>query len=179
MTEIEAQSPPSQTAASTASSSADSSPMTTGIPGPSPAYQVALDMLKRGAIIAPLLVALGAAIWGAAGAAAVAYALGLVLINFWLSAAIIATATRISLALLMAGVLFGFLLRLGLIFLAVWLVRDASWLDMFALGITIIITHLGLLVWELRYVSASLAFPGLKPRKAADPALATTAETAE
>ena len=179
MTETEAQSPPSQTAASTASSSAVSSPMTTGIPGPSPAYQVALDMLKRGAIIAPLLVAIGAAIWGAAGAAAVAYALGLVLVNFWLSAAIIATTTRISLALLMAGVLFGFLLRLGLIFLAVWLVRDVSWLDMFALGIAIIITHLGLLVWELRYVSASLAFPGLKPRKAADPALATTAKTAE
>ncbi len=137
-----------------------------GIPGPSPAYQVALDMLKRGTIIAPLLVALGAAIWGADGAAAVAYALGLVLINFWLSAAIIAATTRISLALLMVGVLFGFLIRLGLIFLAVWLVRDASWLDMFALGIAIIITHLGLLAWELRYVSASLAFPGLKPGRA-------------
>src|SRR5439155_235035 len=27
----------------------------------------------------------------------------------------------------------------------------------------IIVTHLGLLIWETRYVSASLAFPGLKP----------------
>ena len=26
-----------------------------------------------------------------------------------------------------------------------------------------LVTHLGLLFWELRYVSASLAFPGLKP----------------
>jgi hypothetical protein len=34
---------------------------------------------------------------------------------------------------------------------------------MTALGITVIVTHLGLLFWELRYVSASLAFPGLKP----------------
>ena len=162
-----------------------SSPMTTGIAGPSPAYQVALDMLKRGAVVAPLLIALGAAIWGADGAANVAYGLGLVLVNFWLSAAIIATTTRISLALLMAGVLFGFLLRLGLIFLAWWLVRNTSWHHEIALGVTIIVTHLGLLVWELRYVSASLAFPGLKPRKArgtakaGDPALASAAKTAE
>ena len=27
----------------------------------------------------------------------------------------------------------------------------------------IIVTHLGLLIWELRYVSISLAYPGLKP----------------
>ena len=37
---------------------------------------------------------------------------------------------------------------------------------MTALGLTIIVTHLGLLFWELRYVSASLAFPGLKPSPA-------------
>ena len=30
-------------------------------------------------------------------------------------------------------------------------------------AILILVTHLGLLFWELRYVSASLAFPGLKP----------------
>ena len=34
---------------------------------------------------------------------------------------------------------------------------------MTALAILILVTHLGLLFWELRYVSASLAFPGLKP----------------
>ena len=28
------------------------------------------------------------------------------------------------------------------------------------------ITHLGLLFWETRYVSATLAYPGLKPRGA-------------
>jgi hypothetical protein len=31
------------------------------------------------------------------------------------------------------------------------------------LGLTIILAHLGLLFWELRYVSLSLAYPGLKP----------------
>ncbi|MDA0372102.1 MAG: ATP synthase subunit I, partial [Actinobacteria bacterium] len=63
------------------------------------------------------------------------------------------------------AVLFGYLARLGLIFLAVILVRDASWISLTALGLTIIVTHLGLLVWEMRYVAASLAFPALKPKK--------------
>ena len=31
------------------------------------------------------------------------------------------------------------------------------------LAITIIVSHLGLLVWETRYVSLSLAYPGLGP----------------
>ena len=54
--------------------------------------------------------------------------------------------------------------RLGLIFLAVYLVRDAGWISLPALGATIIFTHLGLLVWELKYVAISLAYPGLKPK---------------
>ena len=65
----------------------------------------------------------------------------------------------------MGGVLFGYLARLGLIFVAVLLVRDAAWISLPALGTTIIVTHLGLLVWELKYVALSLAHPGLKPSR--------------
>ena len=61
--------------------------------------------------------------------------------------------------------LFGYLLRLGLIFLAVMLVKDASWIDVVPLGLVLIATHLGLLFWELRFVSGSMAYPGLKPRQ--------------
>ena len=64
---------------------------------------------------------------------------------------------------MLGGVLFGYLFRLGLIFLAVFAVRDAGWISLPALGATIIVTHLGLLVWELKYVALSLAYPGLKP----------------
>jgi hypothetical protein len=64
---------------------------------------------------------------------------------------------------MMAAVLFGYLIRLALIFLAVWLVKDASWISLPALGSTIIFTHLGLLFWEMKYVALSLAYPGLKP----------------
>ncbi len=138
-------------------------PLTARLDGPSPAVQVAFDIVKRGLIAAPVLVLGGAALWGTDGAASVAYGLAIVLANFALAAALIAWSSRISLALLMATTLFGFLIRLALIFLAVWLVQDASWVNFVALGLTIIVSHLGLLFWEMRYVSASLAFPGLKP----------------
>ena len=80
-----------------------------------------------------------------------------------MAAALIAGAARISLGLMMAAVMFGYLIRLALIFLAVWLVKDAPWISLPALGSTIIITHLGLLFWEMKYVALSLAYPGLKP----------------
>ncbi len=38
------------------------------------------------------------------------------------------------------------------------------WVSWIPLAFTLVITHLGLLIWETRYVSASLAYPGLKPR---------------
>jgi hypothetical protein len=43
------------------------------------------------------------------------------------------------------------------------LVKDQPWIDLTALGVTVLVTHLGLLAWELRYVSATLAYPALKP----------------
>ena len=57
----------------------------------------------------------------------------------------------------------GFALRLFLLTAIVWAVKDQPWVDITALGFTLIVTHLGLLIWETRHVSASLAYPGLKP----------------
>lgn len=138
----------------------------TRLEGPSPAAQVAVDLIKRGIWLTPLLMIGGAAIWGTDGFFTVGYGVALILLNFGLSAFLIASTSRISLSLMMAAVLFGFLIRLAIIFVAVWLVKDTSWINMVALGATIIVTHLGLLFWELRYVSASLAYPGLKPGRA-------------
>jgi len=50
-----------------------------------------------------------------------------------------------------------------LIVVAVLLVRHASWAVMAPLLMTILVTHVGLLMWETRYVSLSLAYPGVKP----------------
>ena len=137
--------------------------MSTPVAGDAVEMQVSSDMVKRGLIAAPVLILASAAIWGTAGAWSSAYAVGLVLVNFLLSAMLIGWAARISLAALMAATLFGYLFRLGLIFAAVFVVKDAGWISLPAIGAAIIVTHLGLLVWELRYVSISLAYPGLKP----------------
>jgi hypothetical protein len=137
--------------------------MSTPVAGDAVEMQVSSDMVKRGLIAAPVLILASAAIWGTAGAWSAAYAVGLVLVNFLLSAMLIGWAARISLAALMAATLFGYLFRLGLIFAAVFVVKDAGWISLPAIGAAIIVTHLGLLVWELRYVSISLAYPGLKP----------------
>ena len=138
---------------------------TTRLDGPAPEVGVTKDMLKRGVIVAPLLIVICGVIWGMDGVWSSAYAIALVLLNFALAAALIALTARISLGLMMGAVLFGYLLRLGLIFLAVLLVKDAAWISLPALGATIIVTHLGLLLWELKFVALSLAHPGLKPAR--------------
>ncbi len=140
--------------------------------GPSPAAEVAIDMVRRGIPFVPFGVLIGAGFAGTDGAWSVAFGMALVLVNFLLSAFLLAWAARISFALVASAALGGYVMRLSLIFAAVWLVKDQSWVAMLPLGVTIIVTHLGLLVWELRFISASLAFPGLKPRTTARPVAA-------
>ena len=84
------------------------------------------------------------------------------LANFALAAWSMALSARISLGLMMATILFGYVIRLGSLLLAVYLVKDAGWISLPALGTTIIVTHLGLLIWELRYVALTLSSPGLR-----------------
>ncbi len=133
--------------------------------GPAPVSEIAFDLVKRGVVIAPVLIFGGAAIWGTVGATSVAFGLALILVNFALAAYLLAAGARISFAMMGAAALFGYLIRLSLIFLAVYVVKDASWIELVPLGVTIIVSHLGLLFWEMRYVSASLAYPGLKPNR--------------
>ena len=141
------------------------SPMVTQLDGEPVEIKVSADIVKRGLIVAPAIIGICALIWGGAGAASAAFAIGLVLVNFAVSAALISYTAKISLGLMMGATLFGYLIRLGLIMVAVLLVKDASWISLPALGATIIVTHLGLLLWELKYVAISLAHPGLKPTR--------------
>ncbi len=72
-------------------------------------------MVRRGLIVAPVLILLCGFIWGIDGAFSSAYGIAIVLVNFALAAIIVATTARISLGLMMGAVLFGYLVRLGLI----------------------------------------------------------------
>lgn len=142
-----------------------SEPILTALPGPAPEVGVSKDMVRRGLVVAPVLILICGFIWGMDGAFSSAYGIAIVLVNFALAAIIVATTARISLGLMMGAVLFGYLVRLGLIFMAVLLVKDSGWISLPALGATIIVTHLGLLIWEMKYVALSLAHPGLKPAR--------------
>ncbi|MDP9074568.1 MAG: ATP synthase subunit I [Actinomycetota bacterium] len=149
--------------------------LTTRLDGPPVEQQVAWDMIRRALPVAPVLMLLAGLLWGVDGALSSGYAVVIVLANFALSAAILTVSARISLAVMMGAVLGGYLMRLGLVTVAVLLVIHQSWVVVVPLALTLMVTHLGLLFWETRYVSATLAYPGLKPkqahagRKVADP----------
>lgn len=145
------------------STSSASSVLTSRDLGPAPERAVAADLVKNGAYALPVALLVGFIGWGAAGLASVGFATGLVLANFWLAAVLLGWAARISLGLLMGVSLVGFVVRIGLISVAVLAVRDQAWVEPAPLGVTLVVAHLGLLFWETRFVSASLAFPGLKP----------------
>ena len=125
--------------------------------------ELAFDMLKRGVWFAPAILVLASLGWGWQGTSSAAVAIALVVVNLLLAALALSWAAKVSLTAIMAVSLGGFAVRMGLVCAVLFAVRDAAWIDMTALGITVLVTHLGLLFWELRYVSASLAFPGLKP----------------
>lgn len=141
------------------------------VDGPPPAWAVALDMARRSVWLLPVLVIVSAAFWGMDGVLSSLYALGIVVCNFLLAAWLLAVGGRIGPAAMGGFALFGFLLRLGLIMVAVLLVKDASWVELVPLGITLVVTHLVLLFWEMRHISSALAFPGLKPAPAPNPYL--------
>jgi len=128
-----------------------------------PERDISRDLVRRALWLAPPFIALGALGWGAAGVASVGLALALVALNFVAGAAIITRALRISPTVLFGAVLAGYLVRLGVMTGVVLAVRATGWFDAVPFAVALLVTHLGLLATETRRVSASLAFPGLKP----------------
>ncbi|HYD09403.1 MAG TPA: ATP synthase subunit I, partial [Acidimicrobiales bacterium] len=132
------------------------------VDGPAPEADVAKDLARRAVPVIPVALLFGL-IWGIDGALSAGFGLALVVVNFLLAAALIGQAAKISLTVLMVAVMGGYLVRLVVVFGAVLLVKDASWMELWPMSLTLVLSHVGLLWWETRYVSASLAYPGLKP----------------
>ena len=122
------------------------------------------DMLKRAVPLAPAVVLVAAIFGGTSGAWSALLAIAVVAANFLLSAVSLSWAARISPATLMATAFGGFAVRMGLVTVVILAVRHTSWINLSVFAVTILATHLGLLLWETRYVGASLAFPGVKPK---------------
>ena len=128
-----------------------------------PEKGIVVDMLRRGIKIVPAWLLISLLVWGVDGALSAAYGVALIFANFLTASLFLTWAARISPAALMFAALFGFIFRLGALTVAVIAVSKISFFAPVPLGITIIVSHLGLLVWETRYVSLSLAYPGLGP----------------
>jgi len=126
--------------------------------------RIAHDLAKKAVLVAPALV-LGLGVWrggDAALGAAVALVVGVA--NFLASAAILGwTARQIPHAF--TGVaLMSFLARLIVITLLGAGIKSLGVVDWPAFCFTLIGSYLVLLFWELRSISLSLAYPGLKPK---------------
>jgi Ca2+/Na+ antiporter len=74
-------------------------------------------------------------------------------------------AARRGQGLAMGAVLGGYMARLAVLLGIVLALQQVAWLNIPVLVVTLAVAHLALLTWELRFVSFSLAAPGLKPAR--------------
>jgi len=126
--------------------------------------QIALDMGRRALFVAPVIIAISSIVWGIHGGISAAVGLALAVANLLLAAFLISWAAKVSLVAMAATALGGYILRLVLLTAVIFAIRHQPWVSWIPLAFTLVITHLGLLIWETRFVSASLAYPALKPR---------------
>ena len=152
----------SATGAATPLDEAPAAATSSGTPD-APEREVAFDMVRRSIVFAVPLLAAGALGWQWSGVWSVGLALGLVLVNFVLGAAMIGWGARLGPGGLMAAALGGYVLRLGIVAAAVLPVLRFDWFEVLPFAVSLLVTHLGLLVVESRHVAASAAYPGLKP----------------
>ena len=126
---------------------------------------IARDLTRRAIWVAPVFLLVGVVGWGINGLLSSALALVLVAVNFRLGAAIISRAAQISINALYGAVLGGYVARLALMTAVVLTVKAIGLLATVPFAITLLVTHLGLLVWESRHVALTLAAPGHRPTK--------------
>lgn len=138
-------------------------PFAAEVSASAPEREIARDLAVRTLLIAPVMLAIGVIFWGWAGFWSSGYGLAIVAFNFLVGAAMITWSAKISPAVMFGAVMFGFIARLGIITAAVLPIRGAEWFEVVPFAISLLVAHIGLLVWETRHVSASLAYPGLKP----------------
>lgn len=143
------------------------SPMEFAVPQPSTERiesTIAVDLAKKGAIVAPIVViALG--LWrGPDAALGAALAFGIVIVNFLASAAILGWTARHSPHALGGVAMLSFLGRLVVITILGAGIKQLDVVDFKVFCFTLIASYLALLFWEMRSISLTLAYPGLKPK---------------
>lgn len=132
-------------------------------PAPPVERRIATDLVRHGLLVAPVIVLVAGLLRGVDGAASAALGLGVLVLNFFASAVMLDWGARRGGNTLFGVALGGFLLRMVSILVVILVARALfGWVDVVVLALTLFVTHLGLLFWELRSVSFSLASPGLQ-----------------
>jgi hypothetical protein len=132
-------------------------------PAPPVERRIAVDLARHGLLVAPVIVLVAGLLRGVDGAASAALGLAVVVVNFLVAAVSLEWGARRGGNALFAVALGGFLLRMVSIVVVLFAAEALfGWADVVVLGLTLVFAHLGLLFWELRSVSFSLAAPGLR-----------------
>jgi len=115
---------------------------------------VELDMAKstvrRTIVVGPILVAAAWMIRGWDGAWSAALGVAIVVGYYLITGVFLSMAARISFAAYYAAALLGFIARLGLIAATMYLLANILPVDRMALGVTVVVAYLALLVLEVR-----------------------------
>lgn len=127
--------------------------------------EIALDIARRGAIIAPVIILIAGALRGWNGLISASIAVAIVIANFLVAAAIMTRAAHSGPAAI-GGAAFGsYVFRVAVIVIALIALRHRSFIDLTTLGLVIVGTHTGLLFYEMKFLSITLAAPGLRPTR--------------
>jgi len=125
---------------------------------------IAVDLAKKAAIVTPIAV-IGLGLWRGPDAALGAFlALALIVVNFFASAAILGWTAKHAPHALAGVAMLSFLGRLLIITIIGAGIKQLDIVDFPVFGITLVVSYLALLFWEMRSISLSLAYPGLKPK---------------
>jgi len=125
---------------------------------------IAVDLAKKAAIVTPIVV-IGLGVWRGPDAALGAFlALALIVGNFFASAAILGWTAKHAPHALAGVAMLSFLGRLLIITIIGAGIKQLDIVDFPVFGITLVVSYLALLFWEMRSISLSLAYPGLKPK---------------
>ena len=111
------------------------------------------NIAKRAVFVAPVFIGIFWLMNGTSGAVAALIGTAVVVGNFLLAGRILSVAARISPAAYHAAALFGFVLRLGLLTIAMLVLIKLFELDRTAFAITTVGMYLVLLSWETVMVS--------------------------
>ncbi len=106
------------------------------------------NIAKRVVWIGPPLVLVFGLVSGWLGALSAFIGVVIVAVNFVVGGYLLTAAARVSLSLYHAAALFGFFIRLGLITLTMVLIVSVFEIDRVAMGVSAVVSYLGLLTLE-------------------------------